>query len=204
MIVAEAVRYFAEHGFEGETRALAKRIGVSHALIFRYFPTKQKLIDRVYEEVFLRRWDPAWEDWLDDRSVPLKKRLKRFYEAYYAAVDDYEWIRIALSSAMRQVNIMERYLDLVRTRLIDRIATELRAHHKLPPPEEVPLTAAELQIVWNFHAFVIYALISKHVYGTPLPDASGPAIAAQIDIFLTGARKPLKAALAELSDVKAN
>jgi len=198
MIVDGAVRYFAEHGFEGETRALARRLGVSHALIFRYFPTKQKLIDRVYEEVFLRRWDPAWEAWLDDRTVPLRKRLIRFYEAYYLAVDDYEWIRIALSSAMRHVNIMERYLDLVRTRLIDRIATELRAHHKLPPPDAVPLTEMELQIVWNFHAFVIYALISKHIYGTSLPTSQGPAIAAQIDIFLTGAKKPLKAAIANV------
>ncbi|MGD9538806.1 MAG: TetR/AcrR family transcriptional regulator [Alphaproteobacteria bacterium] len=196
MIVEEAVRYFAEHGFEGETRALARQIGVSHALIFRYFPTKQALIDRVYEEVFLRRWNPEWEEWLDDRRVPLRRRLRRFYKAYYGAVDDYEWIRIALSSAMRRVNIMERYLSLVRQRLIRRIATELRAHYRLPPPDAVPLTALELQLVWNFHAFAIYALIAKHVYGARMPLTAEPAIDAQIDLFLAGARAQIKAALA--------
>ena len=196
MIVEEAVRYFAEHGFEGETRALARRIGVSHALIFRYFPTKQALIDRVYEEVFLRRWNPEWEEWLDDRRVPLRKRLRRFYRAYYGAVDEYEWIRIALSSAMRRVNIMERYLGLVRQRLIRRIATELRAHYRLPPPEDVPLSALELQLVWNFHAFAIYALIAKHVYGITMPMTADPAIDAQIDLFLAGAKQQIKTAIA--------
>lgn len=196
MIVAEAVRYFAEHGFEGETRELARRIGVSHALIFRYFPTKQALIDRVYEEVFLRRWNPEWEEWLDDRREPLKARLVRFYEAYYRAVDDYEWIRIALSSAMRRVNIMERYLKLVRKRLIRRIATELRAQYKMPPPDVVPLTEVELQLVWNFHAFVIYSLISKHVYGVKTPMAANPAIKAQVEVFLVGAKNQVRDAIA--------
>lgn len=196
MIVAEAVRYFAEHGFEGETRELARRIGVSHALIFRYFPTKQVLIDRVYEEVFLRRWNPEWEEWLDDRREPLKARLVRFYEAYYRAVDDYEWIRIALSSAMRRVNIMERYLKLVRKRLIRRIATELRAQYKMPPPDVVPLTEVELQLVWNFHAFVIYSLISKHVYGVKTPMATNPAIRAQVEVFLMGAKNQVRDAIA--------
>jgi AcrR family transcriptional regulator len=196
MIVAEAVRYFAEHGFEGETRELARRIGVSHALIFRYFPTKQVLIDRVYEEVFLRRWNPEWEEWLDDRRVPLRQRLRRFYEAYYRAVDEYEWIRIALWSAMRRVNIVERYLGLVRKRLIQRIATELRAHYKLAPPEVIPLTALELQLVWNFHAFAIYALISKYVYGVKMPLTADPAIDAQIDLFLAGAKPQIMAAIA--------
>ena len=195
MIVAEAARYFAEHGFEGETRELARRIGVSHALIFRYFPTKQALIDRVYEEVFLRRWNPEWEEWLDDRRVPLGQRLRRFYDAYYRAVDDYEWIRIAEESAMRRVNIVERYLSLVRKRLIQRIATELRAHYKLPPPEVVPLTALELQLVWNFHAFIIYALISKYVYSVKMPLTADPAIDAQIDLFLAGAKPQFRAAI---------
>jgi AcrR family transcriptional regulator len=204
MIVAEAARYFAEHGFEGETRALARRIGVSHALIFRYFPTKQALIDRVYEEVFLRRWNPEWEEWLDDRRIPLVQRLRRFYEAYYHAVDDYEWIRIALSSAMRQVNIMERYLSLVRKRLIQRIATELRAHYRLPPPEAVPLSAIELQLVWNFHAFIIYALISKYVYGVKMPLTADPAIDAQIDLFLAGAKPRIKAAIAASTPASAS
>ena len=57
-ILDEAVRFFAEVGFGGDTRELAKRAQVTHALLFRYFPSKDALIERVYREVYLGRWNP--------------------------------------------------------------------------------------------------------------------------------------------------
>ena len=42
-IVAEAVRFFAETGFEGQTRELAARLGITQPLLYRYFPTKEAL-----------------------------------------------------------------------------------------------------------------------------------------------------------------
>ncbi len=51
MIVAAAIRFFAEEGFEGQLRALASRIGIPHSVLFRHFPCKERLIERVYEDV---------------------------------------------------------------------------------------------------------------------------------------------------------
>ena len=51
-IVDEAIQFFAEVGFGGRTRELAKRIGITQPLLYRYFPTKEELIDRVFDEVF--------------------------------------------------------------------------------------------------------------------------------------------------------
>ena len=48
-IVDEAVRFFAEHGFGGQTREFAKRMGITHSAIYRHFPSKEALIERVYE-----------------------------------------------------------------------------------------------------------------------------------------------------------
>src|SRR3972149_3681753 len=59
-IVADAARYFAEHGFTASTRDIAGSMRVTQALLYRYFPSKQALIDRVFEYVFIDRWDPAW------------------------------------------------------------------------------------------------------------------------------------------------
>jgi len=196
MIVEEAIRYFAEHGFEGDTRALAKRIGVSQGLIFRYFPTKSDLIERVYRDVFLKRWNPEWEDMITDRSRSLKARLVAFYEDYYRTVDSYDWIRVALFSALRGEPIMSRYLVLVRNRLVVPIARELRAHYRLPDPDDVPLRALELEMVWDLHSFVIYKLIRRHVYGEAnaaahdegAADAQEAAIGAYVRTFLAGAR----------------
>src|ERR1039457_7399723 len=81
-ILKGSIRFFAEHGFSGQTRALAKELGISKGLLYRYFPSKEALIDRVYEEVFLRRWSPEREAALVDRSRPMIDRLKVFYIGY--------------------------------------------------------------------------------------------------------------------------
>src|SRR5271169_4620801 len=82
LIAQAAVRFFAERGFEGKTRELARRLGIAQPLLYRYFPSKQALIDRVYREVFVDPWQPEWFENLADRSKPLKRRLQEFYIAY--------------------------------------------------------------------------------------------------------------------------
>jgi len=51
MIVAEAIRFFAEFGFSAPARALARRLGITQPLLYRYLPTKDHLIQRLYEEL---------------------------------------------------------------------------------------------------------------------------------------------------------
>src|SRR5256885_2056966 len=51
-IVAAALEVVAEHGFHGtSTRELARRAGVSEALVFRHFPTKEDLIRAILADV---------------------------------------------------------------------------------------------------------------------------------------------------------
>src|SRR5216683_1639838 len=71
-IVEGAVQFFAELGFEGGLRELAQRLGITHQNLFRYFPSKEALIERVYEEVYLGRWQPEWEELLHDSTQPLE------------------------------------------------------------------------------------------------------------------------------------
>ena len=70
-ILIGAIRYFAEVGFNGQTRQLAERLGITQPLLYRYFPTKRDLIERVFGEVFLKRMDPGWGALITDRSRPL-------------------------------------------------------------------------------------------------------------------------------------
>ena len=66
-IVLKAVEHFATHGFSGSTRELARQLGVTQPLLYRYFPSKEALIDRVYDEVY--QWDSSWEHLIkDDRD----------------------------------------------------------------------------------------------------------------------------------------
>jgi AcrR family transcriptional regulator len=47
-IISGAISFFAENGFNAQMRDLATAIGVTHTLVYHYFPTKQALLDRVY------------------------------------------------------------------------------------------------------------------------------------------------------------
>ncbi len=183
MIVEGAIRYFAEQGFDGETRALANSIGVSQALIFHYFPTKEALIDRVYQDVFLSRWKDEWVATLSDRSRSLRSRLKQFYRDYYATGDRPEWIRITLYSALRDIDINSRYHAQVRERIILRIAQEIREELGCGD-EQGAISDYEEHLVYCLHSSVIYQLIRKHIYRMQTPDDLTPVIEANVDIFM--------------------
>ena len=101
-IVDGAVAFFAEVGFDGGPRELAKRLGITHQNLFRYFPTKEALIERVYKEVYLSRWQPEWEALLRDPAHPLEQRLIDFYSAYLASIFRYDWVRILSSRPERR------------------------------------------------------------------------------------------------------
>src|SRR5450756_38972 len=69
--VAKATEFFSEEGFGGGTRDLARRLGVTQPLLYRYFPSKDDLIKEVYRAVYLEPLDTGWEKLLTDRSRPI-------------------------------------------------------------------------------------------------------------------------------------
>jgi AcrR family transcriptional regulator len=184
-IVEGAIRYFAEVGFAGQTRELAKRMGIANALLFRYFPTKEALIDRVYQRVYLGRWRPEWEDWLKDREQPLERRLKRFYASYLAVILTYEWIRIFFFAGLRGVNINDRYLAVLRDRVVTIICNEVRHTYQLPAATQSPITSLELDAVWGLQGQILYIAVRKYIYEQPI-EAPEKIAEAAIDVFLAG------------------
>ena len=186
LIVKEAVRFFAEFGFGGRTRELARRLGVTQPLLYRYFPSKEALIDRVYEEVYLNRWKPEWERVLDDRSVPLPERLTRFYQDYARTILSYEWTRIFLFSGLKGTSINRRYLKLVRDRVFTRVAREVRSAYGLPSRPGRDGTDADAELVWGLHASIFYIGIRKWVYGLPVPRDIDRIVAKKVRVFLEG------------------
>jgi len=169
-IARGAVAFFCEAGFGGRTRELAKRLGITQPLLYRYFPNKEALIDRVYQEVYLNRWDPQWEELLDDHTRPARERIIAFYRAYAKAVLSYEWIRIFMFSGLRGMDLNSRYLTLVRDRIYTRVIRELRREYGLPSPAEVPISELEFELVWALHASIFYIGIRKWIYGLEIPE----------------------------------
>jgi AcrR family transcriptional regulator len=186
-IVLEAVRFFAEHGFEGQTRELAKRMGITHSAIYRHFPSKESLIERVYEHIYLSRWNPGWGPLVRDRSMSLESRLTRFYLEYVERVFDHDWVRIFVFSGLKAFDITKRYLVIVKDEIITPACHELRAELGLPALQDAP-SEREMELFWGLHGRIFYLAIRRFVYQTPTPDRLDDIVRDAVRVHLAGAR----------------
>ncbi len=178
-ILAGAVAFFARRGFDAQTRELATEIGVTHALLYHYFPTKQALIDRVYDTVFAGRWDPLWETLLDG-GAPVEDKLCQFYGAYLKAILTPEWLRILMYSGMSDGLIPERYFALLRERLFPRLQREARRAHGCRL-RGAP-SAREDALLMGLHGGLVYHLgMLPLCYGQGFRGQGDPAL---IEVFI--------------------
>lgn len=184
MILDAAIDFFADFGFDAQIRHLAQRIGVSQALIFRYFGTKEALIERVYQRTFLARWDPGWEALLADAAQPLRDRLKRFLVSYLEVTDDHRWIRISMHSSLAGRDMTRRYVEVHVTGLLRLIARQVRLHQGRDAAPEI--TPDELELVWHLHSTVVYHLVRKHITRSPVSADAAGWIARVVDNFMDG------------------
>lgn len=191
-IVQRAIAVFARHGFHVSTRDLARELGITQPLLYRYFPSKEALVDRVYDEVFVRRWNPEWEEWLADRSVPFRERLCRYLKDYARFVLRSEWVRIFIYAGLSKGGINKKYLARLRDRHFAVIARELRHSHDVPEPATIEELEEEIELVWVMHSSVFYLGVRKWIYGQPIPKDLDRLIEMRVDAFLHGTPQVLK------------
>ncbi len=185
--VAKATEFFAEHGFAGGTRALARRLGVTQPLLYRYFPSKDELIREVYRTVYLDPLDAGWEELLADRSRPLRERLQEFYRAYTDVIFTRKWLRIYLYSGLKGLDINRRYVAVVRDKILTRIVKECRYEAGLPAQGRP--TASEIELAWVFHSGIFYYGVRKFIYEAPVLEDKERMIRDAIAAFLAGYQK---------------
>jgi AcrR family transcriptional regulator len=186
-IVAKASEFFSDEGFGGGTRALARRLGVTQPLLYRYFPSKDDLIKEVYRTVYLEPFDPEWERLLADRSRPIRERLLEFYSAYTSVIFTRKWLRIYLYSGLKGLDINRWYVGVVREKILSRIIRECR--HEAGLPVQNKPTAAELELAWVFHSGIFYYGVRKYIYESPVLEDKQQMINDAIDAFLEGFRR---------------
>lgn len=190
-IIDAAAEFFAEVGLDGRTRDLATRMGVSQALIYRYFPSKQVLIDRVFATVFAGRWEEDWDRLLADASVPLEARLVEFYQAY-AARHSYMSMRLFMFAGLTGGEIQRRYSFDLTDRVFAPVIDALRRDAGLPPLSGEPMVRGERELAMMLHGSIIFLSIRKFVYQMKLPDTLDDLIAQQVRTFLGGAAAALQ------------
>ncbi len=187
LIAEAAVHFFAEQGFEGQTRELARRLGIAQPLLYRYFPSKHALIERVYREVFVNPWRDEWFAALADRSRPLKDRLTYFYREYARTAVGYERVRLFVFAGLKGgLDLNARFFRMLRERVFVAVVREIRHANALPPLENVPMSEIEAELVWMLHAAIFYIGIRRWIYGLPVPENIDTVIEPMIATFLEG------------------
>ncbi len=185
-ILAAATEYFSEVGIDGQTRELANRLGVSQSLIFKYFGSKEGLLEKIYEDLYLTRWNPMWEEAVVDRNRSIEDRMVWLYRDYANMILRKEWIRIFLFSGLRDSNIHSRFLRLLRARIFVPLACELRHAFDCADVEAKPLTDLEIQMVWSSHSKIFYYGLRRWVYKTDMPIGIEEFIDCEVQMFLAG------------------
>ncbi|HTH17614.1 MAG TPA: TetR/AcrR family transcriptional regulator [Magnetospirillum sp.] len=185
LIVDEAIRFFAEVGFEGQTRALAQRLGVTQPLLYRYFPDKDTLIERVYREVFEGGWDPSWEGVLADRSRPLADRLHQIYRLFVTENFTYERVRLLMFAGLKDTGIASRYQEFLRQHLFVPLAREVRAAAGLDAGAQP--SEAEIEMVAGLHGAIANVGLRRWIYQSGLEMGMDAAVDALVECFVSGA-----------------
>ena len=189
-IIEGAALYFSEVGFDGSMRDLAGRLGISHALLFRYFPTKEDLVDRVYDRIFLSAWDPEWDTLLNDHTMSLSLRLTGFYARYLASIDNPVWVRTFIYAGLAGFNINKRYLQMIRRKVIEPVARELNRGAKGDDAHPLADVAVELSLA--LHGEIFYFAIRRWVYGVKVEGDVDTFVALTVVKFLEGAPAALR------------
>jgi len=161
-IVTGAIRFFSDRGLDGQLRDLARNIGVTHALLYHYFPTKQALIDRVYLELFEGLWKAEWEQILDDPTLTVQTKFERFYCDYARAIGARDFVRILVFSGLSDHYIPDRFFELLRNRLFPRLIRETRRHCGVT--SRAKPSARELELLMGLHGGIFYIGLRRSVY----------------------------------------
>jgi AcrR family transcriptional regulator len=171
-IVDGAIQFFATHGLDGQLRNLTKELGITHTLLYHYFPTKDALIKQVYKDVFESRWKPEWEGLLDDDKLTPEEKLNAFYIDYSTTVLTYDLVRILIFSGLSDHSISDRFFEMLRSRLLPRLIRETRKyckHNTRAKPSH-----RELEHLMGLHGGIFYIGIRRWIYGQAIYDASSP------------------------------
>ncbi len=187
--IQKSINLFAEEGFESSTRELARRLGVTQPLLYRYFPSKKELISAVYETVYVSRWRPEWEDLIADRSLPLRDRLLTFYSEYTDVIFRPDWIRIYLYSGLKGVEINTRYMKLVVAKILKPILAEIRHEADLPAQDA---TLDEIDAAWVIHGGIFYFGVVKLVYEKSDTVRKGRALEFGVDAMIDSLAKLMR------------
>ncbi len=184
-ILEAATSYFAEHGLSAGTPELASRIGITQPLLYKYFPTKDVLIERVFDRLLQKNQNPEWEALLGDDSVPIHDRVVRFYTDYVTSVLTYEHVRLFLFSGLSRAEFNTRYYNGLTKRVLKPIARGMRRQYG-SAERSGAVTKYELELVQSLHGTMYHIGFRRWVHGETFNGKLESVVRSKIDAYFAG------------------
>ena len=113
-IIDVAISHFASKGFKGATtRAIARAAGVSEAIIFRHFATKEDLYDAIINDT-VARWLHFWEQEDSPGDSDDLESMLRHFACFYIQRNrrDPTFIRLMMYSALEDHKFREKFFTI--------------------------------------------------------------------------------------------
>lgn len=167
LIIEAACRFFAEHGFSGPTRDLAASIGVTQALLYRYFDSKTDLIDAVFASVFKGEWGAdAMARFERSEGLGMVERLIEAYDALLPRMTGIATrllVRAGLDAHSGPVCRTAGLDQSLRVALLEA----WRREEGLPSLGVVPMLAGERALIDALHDAMLAIRVREHVLHVP-------------------------------------
>jgi AcrR family transcriptional regulator len=183
-IIAAAASLFAANGFKGTTtKAIARRAGISEALVFKYFPTKQALYAAILAEKvqlgqLLATVEEAAKKQDDARVFTLvaSHHIRRG--------SDPTLLRLLLFSALEGHELSDMFFRNQHRIFYDYLAGYIARRTRDGAFRRVdPLLAARA-----FIGMVVHHRLLHEIFGVPVHQVPEDSVAAYVTLFLDGLR----------------
>jgi len=184
LMLDRAAPVLADHGFSVPTRTIAAALGVTQALIYKHFPSKEAFVSAALARALGKeRRDPAV---LRDESKPLTERLTTFYSDG-SERDGGSRMRLFVRAALEGWPVPARRGAALTRQVFEPVVQALRKEAGLPLLEERPMMRGERELAMMLHGSIMFLGIRKHVYRMPMPDDRAAIVRLYVDTFLAGA-----------------
>lgn len=187
-MLREAAEHFAVHGFESPTRQIADALGVTQALIYKHFASKDDLIEQTLASLFTGSDDK--ESWLDT-SEELEAALTQFYQSFVSHSTDIK-MRLFIRAGLDGRSWPTRCGDALTRRLFLPTIGMLRLQTGLPEIASVPAMRGERELVMLLHASMVFLGIRRHIYQMQMPKNLDDVVSLYVSTFLDGAAPAIR------------
>ena len=178
-----AAVHFAEHGFESTTRDIADALGVTQALIYKHFASKEDLIERTLERIFTANANDG--PWIDPNCL-LEDELLKYYLGFVSRSSELR-MRLFIRAGLDGRSWPTRRGHRLNSELFLPVIGALRKEASLPGLDTLAAMRGERELVMTLHASMVFLGIRRHVYGMVMPDKLDDVVRLYVANFMAGA-----------------